>query len=70
MLITAVTDLKQFQRFEQRPFVRERNISFSEERPLFETLEFLEISHGSYQPFNFLFNTVYAVLYSYIIDWG
>ena len=25
MLITAGTDLKEFQRFEQRPFVRERN---------------------------------------------
>ena len=26
MLTTAVTDLKEFQRFEQRPFIRERNV--------------------------------------------
>ena len=38
--MTAVTDPKEFQRFERRP--------------LKETLDFFEISHGSYQPFNFL----------------
>ena len=60
MLITLVTDLKEFQRFEQRPFIRERkkkrveHISFSDEGPLLETLEFFEISHASYQLFNFL----------------
>ena len=54
MLITAVTDLKKFQCFEQMSFVRKRNVSFFHKGPLLETLEFLEISHGSYQHFNFL----------------
>ena len=30
------------------------HVSFSDEGPLLETLEFFEISHGSYQSFNFL----------------
>ena len=30
------------------------HVSFSDEEPLLETLEFYETSHGSYQPFNFL----------------
>ena len=30
------------------------NVSFSDDGPLLETLEFFEISHGSYQPLNFL----------------
>ena len=30
------------------------HVSFSDEGPLLETLEFFEINHGSYQPFNFL----------------
>ena len=49
-----MSDLKEFQRFEQRPFVGERNVSFSYEGPLLGTLEFIEISHGSYQPLNFV----------------
>ena len=49
-----MTDLKEFQRFEQRPFAREKNIPFSDEGPLLELLEFFGISHGSYQPLNFL----------------
>ena len=57
--ITAVSDLKEFQRLERRPLVRERNMftfraDFSDERPLLETLKLFEVSHGSYQPFNFL----------------
>ena len=51
--MTSVTDLKEFQRFEQRPFVREKTSfferkRFSDEGPLLETLEFFEISYGSY----------------------
>ena len=53
-LVTVVTDLKQFQRFDQRPFVIERNVSFSDEGPLLETLEFFVIGHSSYQPLNLL----------------
>ena len=30
------------------------NVSFSDEGPLLETFEFVEISHGSYQPLNIL----------------
>ena len=50
-LITAATDLKEFQRFEQTPFVRKETCS---EIALLETLEFFLISHGTYQSFNFL----------------
>ena len=49
--MNAVTDLKEFQHFKQRSFV----ISFSDEGPLLQMLEFFEISHSSYQPINFLF---------------
>ena len=58
-LVTAVTDLKEFQRFEQ-------HVSFSDEGPLLETLEFFEISQGSNQALNFftLFNIAHAVFYS------
>ena len=71
--IVTVSELKEFQRFEQKHFVRERKVfrtlSFSDEGSLLETLEFFEISHGSYQPFNFLpllsFITVYTALYFY-----
>ena len=31
--MTAVIDLKEFQRFEQRPLVRERNVKFKLPRP-------------------------------------
>ena len=45
-------------------------VSFSDEGPLLKTLEFYEISHGSYQPFNFLpylsLSTQYAILISLI----
>ena len=44
-LIIAVTDLREFQRFEQRPFVRENqkitekeHVSLSDEGPLLEML--------------------------------
>ena len=30
------------------------HVSFSDEGPLLETLEFFEISHASYQPFNYI----------------
>ena len=63
-MITAVTDLKEYQRFEQNPFVRKETCSdhvsfsfsfiFSDEGPLLETLITFEISYASYQPFNFL----------------
>ena len=57
-----MTDLKEFQPFEQRPIVRERNVSF-----LLETLEFFEISYGSCQPLNFLpylsLTTQYFIIY-------
>ena len=46
-MVTAVTDLNEL----QWPFVRERN---ADEGPLLKTLQLFEISHGSYQPFNFL----------------
>ena len=64
-----MTDLKEFQRFEQSPFVRKEtsseHVSFSDKGPLLETLEFFEICHGSYKPFNFLaYSSVYAVFYS------
>ena len=56
-----MTDLKEFQRYEQRPFVKERNmscfceqVSFSDEGPLLVTLQFFEVSHSIYQPYNFL----------------
>ena len=55
MLITAVTDLKEFQRFalrQRKKYVHHRtcpeHVSFSDEGPLFKTLEFFEINHGSY----------------------
>ena len=54
-----MTGLKEFQRFEQRPFV---NRPISGEGPLLETLEFFETSHGSYQPLNFLPSPVTVVL--------
>ena len=70
-----MTDLKEFQRFEQKPFVRERNV-FSN--------TFLSLTKGlcsknwrilwdqSLQLWTFklftLFITVYAVLYTYIVD--
>ena len=71
-MITAVTDLKEYQRFEQRPFVRKKtcseHVSFSDEELLLETLIFFEISYGSYQPFNFLpylsLSTQYSILIS------
>ena len=44
-LITAVTYLKGFQRNE--------HVSFSDEESWLETLEFIEITHGSYQSLNF-----------------
>ena len=47
-----MTDLKEFQHFEQRLLVRERTCS--DEWPLLETLDFFEISHDSYQPLKFL----------------
>ena len=46
-------------RVEKRPFVTEtcyresEHVSFSDGRPLLETLEFFEISHSSYQSLNF-----------------
>ena len=45
-LITAVTDLKEFQRLERRSFFREGTF--------LETLGFFEICHSSYQLFTFL----------------
>ena len=57
--------LKEFQRFEPRPFGKE-HVSFSDEQrehvsftgdgPLLKMLELFEISHGSYQLFTLLFN--------------
>ena len=44
-----MTDLKEFQRFEQQ-----QRISFSDEGPLLETLKFFEISFGSYKPLSSL----------------
>ena len=66
-LVTAVTDLKEFQHFEQWALIRERNV-FPDKRLLLEMMEFFEINHGSYQPFNFftLFDTICAVFYFYI----
>ena len=66
-----MTDLKEFRRFEQRPFVGDfwEHVSSSEEGPLHKTLEFFEISHGSYKPFNFLpylsLSTQYSILISF-----
>ena len=48
-----MTDLNEFQRFKQRPFVRKTRF-FPDEGPLLETLGSFEISHVSYQTFNFL----------------
>ena len=66
-LMTAVTDLKEHQHFKQRPLVRKEMCS--DERPLLKTLIFFEISYGSYQLFT-LFITVYAVFYSFLVDFG
>ena len=58
-----MTDLKEFQRFEQRPLVKPflQHLRFiPDEGPLLEALEFFEISHGSHQSFNFLFYFFYS----------
>ena len=44
------------------------NVSFSDEGPLLETLEFFEISHGSYQPSNFLPYLSLCTPYSILIS--
>ena len=46
-----MTNHKEFQRFEQRPF---EHVSFSDGGPLLEMLEFFETSHSSYQPLKFV----------------
>ena len=43
------------------------HVSFSDEGPLLETLEFFEISHGSYQPLNFLPYLTLSTQYSIFI---
>ena len=47
------------------------HVSFSDEGPLLETLEFFEISHGSHQPLNFLpylsLSTWYSILTSMVV---
>ena len=40
------------------------HVSFSDERPLLETLEFFEISHDSNQPLNFLTSLTLSTQYS------
>ena len=60
--------VKEFQCFEQRPLVGERNVSFSDEGPLLETLEFFEINHGSYQPLNFLPYLTLSLQYCILIS--
>ena len=47
-----MTDLHKFSTFRANAFPRTR--FFPDEGPLLETLEFFEISHGSYQSFIFL----------------
>ena len=59
--------LKVIQRLEQRPLVRERNVSVSDEGPLLEKLDFFEISHCSYQPSNFLHDLTLSTKYSILI---
>ena len=52
--------------FQERPFVRKRNVK---KETLLEKLEFFEISHGSYQPLNSLpylmLSTQYSILMSF-----
>ena len=43
------------------------DLSFSDQGPLLETLEFLEIIHGSYQPLNFLPHLTLSTQYSIFI---
>ena len=44
------------------------HVSFSDEGPLLETLEFFEISHCSYQPLNFLSHLTLSTQYSTFIS--
>ena len=46
-----MTDLKGFQRFEQRFY--SKHVSSSEEWPLLGMWEFFQIRHSSYQPLTF-----------------
>ena len=43
------------------------DLSFSDQEPFLQTLKFLEINHGSYQPLNFLPHLTLSTQYSIFI---
>ena len=45
-----------------------KHVSFSDEGPLLEMLQFFEISHGSYQNFNFSPYISLSIQYSIVVQ--
>ena len=65
-MTTAVTPFRTKSSLVATPI--SEHVSHSDEGPLFETLGFFEISHGSYQLFNFLPYLSLCTQYSILIS--